>query len=1052
MSQRQPARHRLRGLIATGLLILLVVGTPLALIAIGAQPWTADVGKTRTLLTSPDDGTLALVVIAVVAWIAWGVMTASVVVELQAQLRGLSAPRLPGLALPQRTANHLVSTAALLFIAAPVALTGFPAASTSAAAAAPLLTTPRLEVVASVAPLPQTAAPALATASAASQREQLTVQYTVKRGDSLWKIAERLLGDGARYTDLVELNREVLSGRPDFIVSGTVLRVPKEEAPEEQDRRPSERYVVRTGDTLSDVAEFKLGDPLLYPEIAAASRSTLQPDGTHLVDPDLIQPGWTLTIPGAAPSQQHQVEPPNALDPPVVVDPPRIVEPPEPPAAEQPTTTPSPSPVPAKPTTRPTADEPAGDTVDAQDGPLPGWLVPGLGGSGAVLAAGVLLAVRAHRRTQLRYRRPGQRIAPPPSELLAVEKTAFVSGGPYVDVLELLDRALRYLAEQLESEGRSLAPVVSATLVRNTVTLRLVEGVDLPLPWAGEDCEWSMALDESLPDVDQIAPYPLLVSVGQSDIGGLLLLNLEHLGTTTLTGDPIAALALARHLAAELALNPWSASVYVETIGIGDELAELGGLRLRQHTPEALIVDEILAGLRHAEQTGHGEPEPFYAVITTETDQATQLTETLRRATSRLGAAVMYVNETPIPDSVSAELSKDGRLRVLALGVDVAAAGLTSEEASACAAIIDLTRESPAIPIPIFTQAADGWRSLTDQAGALLPEVTEARAHGAVGDGSLLPNSAEDYTAVAAAVTADVDALAPVVPGQVREIVEASDPTLDDDLAAWFDEACPLPRLTLLGPVTANTPGAPSPAINKRKPYFVELLAYLAFHPEGRTGNAVAEAFSIAGSRARTDLGHLRDWLGTNPRTGQLHLPLATASKTYAETGVKTYQLEDVLMDVDLFRRLRARGQARGPTGIRALKAALSLVEGLPFDLLRERGWSWLLDDERIHETIGASIVDTAHIVVLDALSRNDLITARSVAESACRAAPYDDICRLDLVKVASTEGSDDADQVLTDHVFNRTDDHLPPIDLPGRTAEVVDNQNWGSVRRSTSH
>jgi LysM repeat protein len=1052
MSHRQPASRRLRGLGATGLLLLLVVGTPLALIATGAQPWTADFSKTQSLLTSPDDGTLALVIIAAIAWIAWGVMTASVVVELLAQLRGLPAPHLPGLALPQRTASHLVGTAALLFIAAPVALTGFPAASTNAAAAAPLLTTPRLEVVASVAPLPQTAAPVHITTSPASQREQVTVHYTVKHGDSLWKIAERLLGDGARYTDLVELNRDVLSGRPDFIVSGTVLRVPKEEAPEVQDGRTSEGYFVRTGDTLSDIAESKLGDPMLYPEIAAASRSTLQPDGAHLVDPDLIKPGWTLTIPGAAPSQQHQVEPPTALEPPVVVDPPRVVEPPHPPAAEPPTTRTSPPPFPEKPTTRPTADEPASDTVDTQNDQSPGWLVPGLTGSGAVLAAGVLLAIRAHRRTQLRYRRPGQRIAPPPSELLTVEKTAFVSGGSHVDLLGQLDRALRYLAEQLQLEGRSLAPVVSATLVRNTVTLRLVEGADLPLPWAGEDCEWSMALDDSLPDVDQIAPYPLLVSIGQSDTGGLLLLNLEHLGTTTLTGDAVAALALARHLAAELALNPWSASVYVETIGIGDELAELGGLRLRQHTPDTGIVEEVLAGLRHAEQAGNGEPEPFYAVITTETDQATQMTEILRRATSRLGAAALYLNETPIPDSVSAKLSEDGRLRILALGIDVTAAGLTSEEASACAAIIDLTRESPAIPIPVFTQAADGWRSLTDQAGALRPEMTEARTEGPVGRDSLLPKDPEEYIDVAAAVAADVTTLAPVVPAHVLKVVQHSDPTLDDDLADWFDTACPLPRLTLLGPVGANTPGGLSPAISKRKPYFVELLAYLALHPDGTTGNAIAEAFSIAGSRARTDLGHLRDWLGTNPRTGQLHLPLATASRSYAATAVKTYQLDDVLVDVDLFRRLRARGQARGSAGIGDLITALSLVEGQPFDLLRESGWSWLLDDERIHETIGASIVDTAHLLVLDALSRDDLSTARSVAESACRAAPYDDICRLDLVKVAATESGGSADQLLAAHIFNRTDDHLPPIDLPSRTADVVADQNWGSVRQSDSH
>lgn len=90
--------------------------------------------------------------------------------------------------------------------------------------------------------------------------------------------------------------------------------------------------------------------------------------------------------------------------------------------------------------------------------------------------------------------------------------------------------------------------------------------------------------------------------------------------------------------------------------------------------------------------------------------------------------------------------------------------------------------------------------------------------------------------------------------------------------------------------------------------------------------------------------------------------------------------------------------------------------------------------------------------MVLNALSKGDLATARNAAETASRADPYDDICRLDLVKVAAAEGHDDAaDKMLTGDVFNRTDDHLPPIDLPGRTGKVVVNQGWGSARRTGS-
>ena len=133
MSRPQRLRQRLQGLGATILLLLLVIGFPAALIAIGASPWDADLGKLRTLLTSPDDGTLALVVFAVVAWVAWAVMAVSVVVEAVAQLRGLSAPSIRGLALPQRAAGQLVAAAALLFVAAPVVVSGFPAPPAHAA-------------------------------------------------------------------------------------------------------------------------------------------------------------------------------------------------------------------------------------------------------------------------------------------------------------------------------------------------------------------------------------------------------------------------------------------------------------------------------------------------------------------------------------------------------------------------------------------------------------------------------------------------------------------------------------------------------------------------------------------------------------------------------------------------------------------------------------------------------------------------------------------------------------------------------------------------------
>ncbi len=49
--------------------------------------------------------------------------------------------------------------------------------------------------------------------------------YTVREGDSLWKIAADQLGDGSRYTDVAKLNDDVLSDE-DSLAVGMSLKIP----------------------------------------------------------------------------------------------------------------------------------------------------------------------------------------------------------------------------------------------------------------------------------------------------------------------------------------------------------------------------------------------------------------------------------------------------------------------------------------------------------------------------------------------------------------------------------------------------------------------------------------------------------------------------------------------------------------------------------------------------------------------------------------------------------------------------------------------------------
>jgi nucleoid-associated protein YgaU len=51
--------------------------------------------------------------------------------------------------------------------------------------------------------------------------------YVVKKGDSLWVIAKRELGNGSAFTRILEANAELLGGDPDAIMPGMKLRIPR---------------------------------------------------------------------------------------------------------------------------------------------------------------------------------------------------------------------------------------------------------------------------------------------------------------------------------------------------------------------------------------------------------------------------------------------------------------------------------------------------------------------------------------------------------------------------------------------------------------------------------------------------------------------------------------------------------------------------------------------------------------------------------------------------------------------------------------------------------
>lgn len=1024
-----PLTTRLRGLAATLALVAFTVGVPAVLLAIDAVPDPGAFSWSR--LTSPDDGTVALQVITAVCWITWAVFTYQLIASIVSQIRGIRAPQLRGLVLPQAAADRLVAAAALLFVALPAATAFLPQPKAEAAVTA----TPPPSAA------PRTAEPAkpdlITHRSAPTTTGPATERYTVKRGDSLWKIAEERLGDGTRYVELVDLNQAVLSGRPDFLLPGTVLNVPIAEPPPQDQGKCEGEYVVQPGDTLSEIAEKELGDADAYPTIFEASQSTIQTNGSHLTNPDLIRPGWKLAIPGQTnPSQPknpkhiHQPNIPNPNIPDPNVADPSVAEP----------SVPAPN-VPATPPpteeTPPEAVEPAPQQIDHQaapDGGVSDWMLPGLAGAGAVFGAAFWLVLRARRRTQLRYRRPGRVIAPPPEDLLPAEKTAFVTASALAPRIEELDAALKAL---------DLRPrIITVTLSDTAIDVTLATEADLASPWTGSGTNWQIALADVPNDRDAFPPYPLLVSIGQNDQGSFVFLNLEELRTATVTGDPDRKAAFARHLAAELTVNPWAIVNQIHVLGLDSELASFHLGRIRTHPPgDTAFIATLARDL--AATDPDVDPDDFYAAIiaaphcpATDLDE---LTTQLDTATGRTATTLVDLAGQPLPGSTHLHLATNGRLTATSLGLDLSAAGLDEEEARACALLLDLTLDEHTVPIPRSPRPT----AIADLGGALVDDLTAPRTDEPAGPSSLLPLDVHAYTESAATTTQDIEELAPAATPTAAAAVQNADPTLDEDLARWESPIPVAPKLTLLGPVSARTMGDAT-ATAHRRPYYLEILAFLALHPEGVTAEQLAEAIRIRPDKARSEMSVVRTWLGTN-RTGDQYLPKAQQSH---EPGVAaTYSVRGVVCDLDLFRRLRARGQSRGADGMPDLISALHMVSGEPFTDLRKDGWSWLLEGHRLDHILTAAIVDIGHIVTTHALTAGDLDMADFASQIAIGAAPYDDIANLDRAEVERAAGDvDAANSRLRNDVLNRSDDELGPIELPPRTAEIV-----GRKRLSTT-
>jgi nucleoid-associated protein YgaU len=109
--------------------------------------------------------------------------------------------------------------------------------------------------------------------------------YTVERGDSLWEIARKQLGDSSRWHEIYNLNSDVIGSNPDLIHPGVTLKMPDGNA-------IADSYVVQPGDNLWNIARHHLGGGEHWSQIYQMNQDIIG------ANPNLIHPGQHLSLSG----------------------------------------------------------------------------------------------------------------------------------------------------------------------------------------------------------------------------------------------------------------------------------------------------------------------------------------------------------------------------------------------------------------------------------------------------------------------------------------------------------------------------------------------------------------------------------------------------------------------------------------------------------------------------------------------------------------------------------------------------------------------------------
>ncbi|MFB7929302.1 BTAD domain-containing putative transcriptional regulator [Streptomyces sp. NPDC056039] len=605
-------------------------------------------------------------ILTVVVWLAWAQFTACVLVEMKAALSGVGVPgRVPGAGPSQLLARQLV--AALLLVGATAASFApglsqlgqtYDANQKPTVAAAQqtpggLFAQQQEQAADTASALAEQASHAASHAEAggSTAKQGDTKYYRIqppegRHHDSLWEIADRHLGDGRRYKEIFDLNKDRV--QPD----GSKL---------------SEASLIRPGWIMEMPGDARGGDLVEMPDEAPnVSPDVQQQISDYAQSGDHAQGGGGSGAEGGG--HEHAGGGASQV---------------------------------SLPEQRPAPDtgHQQATSVDAESDSsfgLPEALL-----TAPLLAAGLLGALGRRRRQALWQSafgaiggRRGMEPPTPTGDAQDVQDALLVGADP--EGVRLLDRSLRGLAASLAEESRALPVVYAAWLSNGDLHLQLAQPAGKPpAPWQqGQDQTfWMLARTdgERYEDVDTAAPYPGLVSLGTMD-DSRLLLNLEAVpGIVSLSGREADRAAVFASVAAELATNGWSDRMTITLVGFGEDLTPLAPNRIRHlEDIEALVEtmeaetrqrrgalgaaghDSVLTGRTGPAQHTRWAPHLVLLVAHPSAEDAVKLAE-LASDAGRLGIGYLVGTETgDLPGAAwEMEITGQGKLLAPLLGLEL---------------------------------------------------------------------------------------------------------------------------------------------------------------------------------------------------------------------------------------------------------------------------------------------------------------------------------------------------------------------------------------------